>query len=846
MRHLGNPSPLVLLSLLAICVQNADAQISGRVTDQSRAAIPDALVRLTDSSGKTQDTKTLRDGDFQFLQTSTGKLTLSVQKDGFEQWQETVTAPGRKEIGVELKLLEVSSQVTVTDQIDSVGIDSTANTDTTRMNVEDLQTLPVLDRDAIGLLSEFLDPGSSGPDGGDIIVDGLDATGERISPSMIQEVKVNNNPYSAEFSRPGRGRVEIRTKSGTERYHGRVLALLRDSNLDARNPLAETRAQQQRRAFEGTLTGPVRKGSSTRFLLGFERENDKLQSLIYAQTPSGELRQNFPTPEVDWAWNGRLYYNLGTKHNLVSGYQYSKESLAAENVGGFNLPELAVMAAESEHRFFQSISSVFTPSLLGELSLRVERDAESSIAVNPNRLIDVQGAFSSGGAQIDQRERAWDFRLSQILSWTKGKHFVRAGVQVPRLSRTRLSNFNNFGGTYTFATLDDYNAGNPLYYSIQQGNGLLPFWAANVSGFIQDEWRIRPDLLLSAGVRWDWLNAVPDSNNFAPRISLAWSPGDRKTVIRAGIGIFYDRMRTSTYSDTLLYDGVRLRQILVQNPSWPNPPSGSGSDVLPPNIVRFSQGIRMPYLVQHGFTIERQVGNIGNFSLAYIGTRGVSLLRSRDANAPLPGSSIRPDSTVGVLQTIESAATLKRYAVEFNWNARLSRYFTGKVTYRLASARNNTGGAEWFPANSHTFAGEWARADFDARHSFRMMGTAKVGRFFDLGIAMRALSGRPYSITTGHDDNNDGRTDDRPPGVDRNTAKGPGAYLLDVRWSKEMTFLDDRLDGGLRMRITVDAFNILNHTNYSEIVGNQSSSFFEQPISARPARRLQLGLQFSF
>src|SRR6266568_6781550 len=168
------------------------------------------------------------------------------------------------------------------------------------------------------------------------------------------------------------------------------------------------------------------------------------------------------------------------------------------------------------------------------------------------------------------------------------------------------------------------------------------------------------------------------------------------------------------------------------------------------------------------------------------------------------------------------------------------------VQYVVGRTSNNTGGVIWFPANNYDYSGEWARADFDQRQRFNLLGTMRPGKWLNLGMGVSLYSGQPYSLTTGRDDNRDGLANDRPAGVRRNSLQGPGYADLDLRWSRNFYFAPAKRDKGPTATIAVDAFNVLNRVNYTAFVGNLSSPFFGKAVAAQPPRRLQLGLRFRF
>jgi hypothetical protein len=315
--------------------------------------------------------------------------------------------------------------------------------------------------------------------------------------------------------------------------------------------------------------------------------------------------------------------------------------------------------------------------------------------------------------------------------------------------------------------------------------------------------------------------------------------------------MFYDRTGPQPIFDLLRYDGHHLQQYVITNPLYPDP-----NAVGAPSIVTLDPAIKLPYLIQFGATVERKVTKSTTLTASYYGTRGISLFRSLDVNAPPPPLYLaRPDPQYSVWRQIESSADMKSHSLEIGVRGNITRYFTGMVQYTLARAYNNTGGnpasgarssLNSFPANNYDLSGEWARADFDQRHRFNLLGTITPGRYFKLGVALALYSGMPYSITTGLDNYNDGTANARPPGVPRNSLQGPGYADLDLRWSRDFYLVKSKKEKGPMATLGIDAFDALNHVNYPSYVGVLTSPFFGRPVSAQPGRRLQASFRFRF
>ncbi len=177
----------------------------------------------------------------------------------------------------------------------------------------------------------------------------------------------------------------------------------------------------------------------------------------------------------------------------------------------------------------------------------------------------------------------------------------------------------------------------------------------------------------------------------------------------------------------------------------------------------------------------------------------------------------------------------------------MSRYATGLVQYTFSRTDNNTGGVGWYPANQYDLSGEWSRADFDQRHRLNLLGSFSPGKQLTFGVGMQLATGKPYTWTTGLDPFGTGLFSARPPGVSRNSLQGPGYADLDVRLSRDFFFSQGKnREKGKVATFGFEAFNVLNHVNYTSYVGNFLSSDFGRAVSALPTRRLQLTARFKF
>jgi hypothetical protein len=825
--------------------------ISGTVLDPSGASVAGAKIILATAGGETISTTTSdTSGAFRFEKAGHGNYQIRVHAPGFQDFKIEVSVSSKAPAPVQITLTikEQNEVVTVgtTDFSPQVTADVSENQNANMLDRSTLDRVPVFDQDYITTMSRFLDDSSTGTNGVTLIVNGIEANGPGVTPSAVQEVKINQNPYSARFARPGRARLEITMKGGTPSYHGSVNFMLRDSVFDAKNAFAQVKPPEQRRYYEGSLTGPVGNSKKTTFLLSLDRDEEDQQSIIVAHGVSGPINENLASPTRHFFGSGRIFHDFANGDQFWIGYSYEQGSNKNVGAGGNVLPEAASNNTFLEHEINVSYRHVFSTKWVNQLRFLVGHFDRPVTSLNENPQIVVAGAFTGGGAQADSRRTEYHFDGTDIVTYVSGKHEVNFGIDVPDISRRGEDDFTNSGGTYTFASLADFAAGHPATFFEQRGQGHLVFLEKDISGFIEDTIRLKPNFSVTVGARYYWQNFFHDqTNHLAPRLGFAYAPAkNSKTVFRGGAGLFFDRTGPRPIADLLHFNGVNLQRFIVENPSFPVTPAALIA--VPTSEVVLDPRSRMPYTVQYSMGVERQVTAKSTFSATYVGSRGIDLFRSRDINAPPPPDFLaRPDAALGQVRQIESEGYLKSNTLELTFRGRPSKYFTGQVQYTLGKTYNNTSGVTYFPANSFNPAADWARSDFDRRHKFDLLGSTQASRFFTVGAALSLYSGRPVNVTTGGDNNHDGVLNDRPVGLARNTLHGPGTIELDLNLERDFLLSKAKKEGP-RVTVALNAFNVLNHTNDTTFVGTITSPFFGQAVSAQPPRRMQLNLQFKF
>ncbi len=835
--------------------------LSGSVLDPSAAPIADAQVTILTTDGQpVASTVTDRSGSFHVDAIARGKYRLKFHATGFKDGNMEISVGNKPlapvKISLSISSLNETVSVSAGDSSIQVSTDVSENQNANNVDSNALDRVPVFDRDYISLLSRFLSDDAIGTNGVSLVVNGIEANGPGVSPSGVQEVKINQNPYSALFARPGRARLEIITKPGTPQFHGTANFLLRDSFFDARNAFALTKPPESRYLAEGELSGPLGRDKKNTFLLTMSQENDNVQAIVHAFGADGTIiSDNVPAPTRDFFFSFRAFHDFANGDQFWIAYSYDNNSDSNQGAGGTTLREAAFNAQEREHEINVSYRHIFSSKWVNQLRFLVGHNDQPITSVTNAPQIVIEGYYTTGGAQSDSKRTESHFDGADIVTYSSGKHVVNFGVDSPDLSRRGADDFTNQLGTYTFADLTAYNALTPSNYRAQTCNGHLVFWERNVSGFIEDNIRLKPSFSVTLGLRYYFQNYFNnDSNNFAPRFGFAWAPSkNSKTVFRGGAGLFYDRSGPRAIADLLHFngDGTGLSRFILSalpgGAPLPYPVTPADLAGVPISLVKLDPRARIPSILQYSLGIERQVTAKSTFSATYVGTRGMNLFRSRDVNAPPPPDYFaRPDSSFGQIRQIESEGYQKGNSLELLFRGKPTKHFVGQAQYTLGKSYNNTSGIRYFPGNSYFPSLDWARSDNDRRHKFDLLGSFEPSDLFSFGVALQAYSGKPVNVITGLDSNGDGIFNDRPQGgfAARNSFHGPGQLSLDLNLEHEFHFGKEKKDGR-SLTAALNVFNVLNHVNdvdYNGVIGPN----FGQPSSAYPARRFQLNFEFKF
>lgn len=847
--------------------------IAGTVLDPSAASVVGAEVTLQSTRGTAVQPTVTTDttGSFTFDNLPPGKYRLHVHAPGFKDLFVEAPLGGRPHppLRITLAISAISETVSVTadDSLPQTSTDPSENLNANNVSRDALDRVPVFDQDYITLLSRFLSDDALATSGVSLVVNGVEANGPGVSPSAVQEVKINQNPYSARFARPGRARLEITTKAGTPAVHGTVNFLVRDSVFDASNALAGSKPAESRYLEEGSFTGPLGHGKRNSFLVSLEQDNDNLESVVHAFGANGTIIQdNVPSPTRHFFGSFRVFHDFENGDQFWIGFSYEDELQQNQGVGGTVLRSAGYSFHPTESEINVSYRHIYSPRWVNQLRFLVGHNNQPTVSNLDAPQNVVQGFFTSGGAQADQRRTEAHVDATDFLTYTSGRHILVFGVDVPDISRRGADDFTVQQGIYTFADISNCAAppacgpgSLPIGFRIQTGNGHLVFWERVVAGFIEDSIRLKPNFSVTLGVRYYYQNYFNnDVNNFAPRFAFAYAPSRQgKTILRGGAGVFYDRTGPRPIADLLHFNGTNLLRQILTAPTpgilpFPVTPGDLGG--VPSSLVTLDLNTRIPYIVQYSFGIERQITAKSTLSATYVGTRGIDLFVSRDVNAPpAPGYLTRPNPAFGQIRQIESEGYQKSNSLEITFRGQPTKYFTGQAQYTLGKIYNNTSGITYFPGNSNFPNLDWARSDNDRRHKFDLLGTFTPGDLFSLGVALQAYSGKPVNVITGLDLNGDGVFNDRPDGglATRNTLHGPGLVNLDVNLAHDFRFQKEKKNGPV-LTASLNAFNVLNHPNFVSFIGvigpdgGPRNPNFGLPASAYPGRRLQINLEMKF
>ena len=793
----------IVFAPMVVRAQQAGATVRGIVEDPDSALIPGATMTLTSAAGKTLTTKSQSDGTYVLRNVPAGTYSMTVTMQGFASFAKTgmrIAAGQSLTQDVKMAVQAQSQVVQVTAQEAQVSVDQDSNASATVIKGKDLDALSDDPDDLQSELTALAGP-SAGPNGGQIYVDGF--TGGQLPPkSSIREIRINQNPFSAEYDRLGYGRVEVFTKPGTDKFHGTFFMQGLDSALNTGNPLLNKfnspgQPEQTQPPYHtifalGDVSGPLDKNAS--FTLSGSHRAIQDNSLVSATVlntvepcPDDQLYCNYsvasPTSESRSDISPRIDLQIGEKNTLTTRFQYEQNDQKNQGVGALTLPGSGYDSSTSETEIQMSDTQVLSARIINETRFEFERDSATQTAQTATPSINVQGDFTSGGSNSGtSTDHQIHLEVQNYTSIQLNKNFIRFGG---RLRSTRDANSTSEGenGSFTYSCLlatdcsTSYENGLASQFSINTVNLPVSATLVDLGIYAEDDWKVRPNLTFSYGFRYETQNHLSDHHDIAPRVSFAYGLGHSKsapkTVLRGGFGIFYDRFELPNVLTTIQENGTNQVQTLIVSPPASCTPTNiagcAGQNSGGNKTYSSASNLRSPYTLQFAIGVDQQLFRGATLSVNYLHAIGEHQFYSENVNSPevVDGNLVYPippqnGEAPAVRYEYLSGGIFRQNEVIANINLRPSRKFSLFGFYSLNFADGDTGGPTSFPSVPYNIRADYGRATFDTRYRVFMAGNVTLPYNISLSPFVIAFAGTPYNITVGQDLNSDSIFNDRP------------------------------------------------------------------------------------
>lgn len=902
------------------------ATLSGHIEDPSGAAVQGATVQLSYADrNQSSVSRSDANGSFRFSYLPVGEYEVRVQQPGFQPVVRKINLSigQAMDIPIELSIAAVASTLkVVADETPILETLRTQVADTIRTG--EIESLPLNGRNYMDL--SLLVPGVSKTNTGNndrfaetsavpgtgisvagqrnlgngFLVDGLsanddaaDLAGTFFSQEVIRELQVVQSGGTAEFGRAYSGVVNVITQSGTNDWHGALYGFFRNHRFDATNVFATVDSASGRRVkspltqgqYGASVAGPLKRDRVFLFT-NFEREdlnrsgfitispanvatiNTRLEQIVYptrietGSYSTGDNRTSFLT-KTDFNWSDRT--RLAVRYNL-----YDIASPNARSVGALNAVSRGTIVEDRDQTLAANLVQVLSNKSINETRLQFTRSrfkAPGNDQIGP--AVSISGVANFGASTSSPTARAIDLlEITDSYSLQRGSHSFKAGIDWI-YNRIDIVFPSTIYGSYTFSNLTSFLSG--AYTTFGQAFGKTDWFQTNpnLGWFLQDEWRPRRNLTINAGFRHDiqWL-ADPietETSNFSPRLGLSYAPGDRKTVIRSGFGLYYDRIPLRTVANALRGAGTEYKSISLQRtqagaPVFPNKLSSFPTGVLF-NLATIDNNIKTAYGVQANVEIEREVFRRLSISAGYLHLRGVHVIMQRNLNVPTltatqdPVNLGRPNPNFANITQYSGQGDSYYDGLTVSLEHRGTNWGSARVSYTLSKAIDNTGNAFFSsPQNNFNIRDDRGLSDNDQRHRLAISGQlrvphsitngsawSRIAEGFQLSSIFTYASPYPFNILTGGQTLQ--TTNARPAGFGRNTGKGFNSATLDLRLSRKFQIAEKTT-----MELMVEGFNVLNRTNLQFPnntwgTGTTPPAAFGRATAASDPRQMQIGLR---
>jgi hypothetical protein len=884
--------------------------LTGTVLDATGAIIPGAAISLDNDESATSGS----DGRFRFGCENPGVHHLRITAASFAAKDLTVELPLRKSFNAILQPEEV--QTTVDVGADSAGGASPTSAGPSQtISGDRLKSLADDPDDLLRELQQMAAAGGGNPANTTISVDGFQDSSKLPPKDSIAYIKVNPDLFSAEYREPPfeGGRVEVYTKPGQKVYHGALFATNGSPWMNARDPFSTSKAPLGKQRYGFELSGPItRKGSD--FTLDLEHRSIDNYGVVNAITLDGSGNQvntiaNVATPQRLWVGAARMDWQLGPKNTFIASYTANVNHLQNVGVGGTSLAETGYDSQQYEHVLRLTDVTTASAKLMHEARVSLKWDGETDTPTSIAPQVNVAGAFTGGGATLGA-QRLHEFAIEAdddaILS-TKN-HLLKFGTQFFIYNEhERLT--TSFNGTYTFGggpapVLDANNnptgqtetitgleqyrrailglpGGAPTAFSNVAGTPVLSFTQIQDALFIQDNWKLRPNLSLALGMRYFLQNDPANYSGATPRFGVSWSPDKKATWnLHGHVGLFTGRYSPSEYAEMRRLDGISRVTSTIYSPACAA--IGTATDGCDPftgaTPIHSIRTLR-PHFTNINFSIE----NIGlnkalpggwNLSADVYIARIWNYTRSENINSPLNGLPTGPrpgPANLNILQAQNSGqggGNAQFFGIEQHKLKRV-QFFVGALRINIFDDTNDD--TFFTPQSSTSDAGEVARRTGNAL--WHVFGNAMLHlpEKIELSGNLQGNGDAPYNVTTGFDNNGDGDFNDRPQYAkagDPNAIATPFGLLVasggtgvlprDIGHMPWQIYLDTNIqrafsltrnpkaDHPQTLTVNLREANLLNHINVTQVGGVLGSPLFGVPYAADNGRRIEAGLRYSF
>ena len=767
----------------------APGTLHGIVTDPSGAVVPGVSISVSTPDGRSLTATTNRQGAFDLKNLPPGKYTVEASAKSFAPYanDDVEIAPGQIHIlAIPLLIEEQEQQVTVSGEAPTVSVNPENNAGAIVISGKELDALSD-DPDELASDLQALAGPSAGPNGGQLYIDGFTA-GQLPPKSSIREIRINQNPFSAEYDKLGYGRIEIFTKPGTDKFHGRIEVQGNDSALNSKNPFAKgVFPGYDKIQFEGSVSGPISRKAS--FFLSAQYRDINDVSIVNACVPGSGPQVNcriaslvpfvasVPNRLTRTNISPRIDLQITPTNTLTVRYQYFRDNETNQGIGGLSLPSQGYNALSTEQTLQVSDTQIFGANIVNETHFQYIRDVSNQVSLctaatispqctaipaSPGTVImlpvqcnaftftlNVSGAFTCGGnLRGTDADTQNHYEIQNYTSWAHGKHFLKFGVRLRDVSDNDFST-SGFNGQFAFPSTAALQGNSPNQFSLTSGIPVAHVNLFDAGLYIQDDWRVKPNITLSGGLRFETQNHISDHADWAPRVSLAWGLGHGKTpktVLRAGWGIFYDRFQDSNVlQENRLNGTIQTEDVLPSSQApdcFPNLSAPAcTSDLGMPSvstIYRIPNTLHAPYTMQTALTLERQLTKISTLSVTYLNSRGVHQFVSNSIGTPGAGN----------LYQYQSDGVFKQNQLIVNINVRASSKLALFGYYVLSYANSDTSGVNSFQSTPFNLSQDYGRASFDTRNRLFFGGSILLPHAFRVSPFLIASSGRPFNVTT--------------------------------------------------------------------------------------------------